>query len=39
LIILLFFVTLVISSCNSSRRIGGSSKNCGCGSNKGMVGY
>ncbi len=39
LIILLTFVTIVGASCNSSHQIGGSSKKCGCGLNKGMVGY
>jgi len=39
LIFLLFMITIVITSCTSNNRIGGSSKKCGCGLNKGMVGY
>jgi hypothetical protein len=39
LIFLLFMITIVTASCNSGNRIGGSSKKCGCGVNKGMVGY
>ncbi len=39
LIILLTFATIVSASCNSGSHIGGSSKKCGCGLNKGMVGY
>ena len=37
LIILIF--SLVVSSCASGRGIGGSSKKCGCGMNRGFVGY
>jgi hypothetical protein len=40
---LLIFALLMISiagaSCSSGNQIGGSSKNCGCGLHKGMVGY
>jgi hypothetical protein len=40
---LLIFVFLMISivgaSCTSSNHMGGTSKKCGCGLNKGMVGY
>ena len=39
LILLLLMITIVSVSCSSSNRIGGSSKKCGCGLNKGMVGY
>ncbi len=39
----LIIVTLVISilgiSCSASKAAGGSSKKCGCGLNKGFVGY
>jgi hypothetical protein len=39
-VIFLLFVSLVIASCSSGNRIsGGSSKKCGCGLNKGFVGY
>jgi len=39
LIFLLFMITIVSASCSSNNQIGGSSKKCGCGVNKGMVGY
>jgi len=39
LILWLIFLTTTIVSCSSGRGIGGSSKRCGCGVNKGMVGY
>jgi predicted small secreted protein len=39
LILLLLFSSIVITSCSSGRGIGGSSKKCGCGINKGMGGY
>jgi len=39
LILLLLFSSIVIISCSSGRGIGGSSKKCGCGINKGMSGY
>jgi predicted small secreted protein len=39
LIFLIIFVSIVTESCNTGNHIGGSSKNCGCGLNKGMVGY
>ena len=39
LILLLLFSTIVLFACNGSRGIGGSSKKCGCGINKGMSGY
>lgn len=39
-IFLLLIISLVISSCSSGNRIsGGSSKKCGCGLNRGYVGY
>ncbi len=39
LIFLLIMITIVSAGCNSNNHIGGSSKKCGCGVNKGMVGY
>jgi hypothetical protein len=39
LILLLLFSSIVMISCSSGRGIGGSSKKCGCGINKGMSGY
>jgi len=39
LILWLTFAIIAISSCSSGRGIGGTSKRCGCGMNKGMVGY
>jgi len=39
LIFLIVFLTIAMLSCSSGNRIGGSSKRCGCGVNKGMVGY
>ena len=39
LIFIIIMVTIVTQSCSSGNQIGGSSKNCGCGMNKGMVGY
>jgi len=39
LISLIVIFTLAITSCTSGNRIGGTSKRCGCGMNKGMVGY
>jgi hypothetical protein len=39
LILLLFFSSIVFFGCSSGRGIGGSSKKCGCGINKGMTGY
>jgi hypothetical protein len=36
---LLIFITIVLASCSSGNRVGGTSKKCGCGLNKGMVGY
>jgi hypothetical protein len=39
LILLLLFSTIAMCSCSSGHTIGGSSKKCGCGINKGMSGY
>ncbi|MFI5152607.1 MAG: hypothetical protein ACHQET_04690 [Chitinophagales bacterium] len=39
LIFLLFMISMVTTSCSSGKSIGGSSKKCGCGVTKGMVGY
>jgi hypothetical protein len=39
LILFLLFSTIVMVGCSSGRGIGGSSKKCGCGVNKGMSGY
>lgn len=39
-VIVFLIVSLVIASCSSGNRMsGGSSKKCGCGLNKGFVGY
>lgn len=39
-VIVFLIISLVIASCSSGNRIsGGSSKKCGCGLNKGFVGY
>ena len=39
LIFIIIMITIVGSGCSTSNHIGGSSKKCGCGLNKGMVGY
>ena len=39
LIMLLLFSSIVMVSCSSGNKIGGTSKKCGCGINKGMSGY
>jgi hypothetical protein len=39
LILLVLFSTIAFAGCSAQRTIGGSSKKCGCGINKGMVGY
>lgn len=40
LILLLLFSSIVMLSCSTGRGgVGGSSKKCGCGINKGMTGY
>jgi uncharacterized membrane protein len=38
-VLLIVVLTFVFASCSSGNRIGGTSKRCGCGMNKGMVGY
>jgi len=38
-VLLIVILTLAIASCGSGNKIGGTSKRCGCGMNKGMVGY
>lgn len=38
-IILLLIFSIVFASCAGSSRMGGTSKKCGCGLNKGFVGY
>lgn len=39
-LIILLFLSLFIASCaGSNRSMGGSSKKCGCGLNRGFVGY
>jgi hypothetical protein len=39
ILILLILITLMETACSSGNRIGGTSKKCGCGTTKGMVGY
>jgi len=39
LILLVLFSTIVSAGCSAQHGIGGSSKKCGCGFTKGMVGY
>jgi hypothetical protein len=39
LLFLLIFLGLVVVGCSSGNRMGGSSKKCGCGLNRGFVGY
>lgn len=36
---LFIVISIVIASCSSSGRLGGSKKGCGCGVHKGYVGY
>jgi hypothetical protein len=36
---LLIIVTIAFTSCSSGGRMGSSKKGCGCGLNKGFVGY
>ncbi len=38
-IILFLILSIVFASCAGSSRMGGTSKKCGCGLNKGFVGY
>jgi hypothetical protein len=39
LIIIFLFISILGASCSASRGTGGTSKKCGCGLNKGFVGY
>jgi len=39
LILWFLVISLALAGCSSGNRIGGTSKHCGCGMNKGMVGY
>lgn len=39
LVLLVIVVSLVMTACSSAKSMGGSSKKCGCGLNKGFVGY
>jgi hypothetical protein len=39
LIIIFLFISILGTSCSASRGTGGTSKKCGCGLNKGFVGY
>ena len=39
LILMVIFSSIVVAGCNAERGMGGSSKKCGCGINKGMSGY
>lgn len=38
-VLLLLLMSIIFVSCASGNRIGGTSKKCGCGLNRGMVGY
>lgn len=38
-IYLLLFVCVTTASCTAGNQMGGTSKKCGCGLNKGFVGY
>jgi hypothetical protein len=39
LVLFILFISILGVSCSASRGAGGTSKNCGCGINKGFVGY
>jgi hypothetical protein len=39
MIFLLIIISLVAVSCSAGNKMGGSSKKCGCGLNRGFVGY
>jgi len=39
LIYMLLIVSVFTASCSTGNRMGGTSKKCGCGLNKGYVGY
>ena len=38
-IIVVLVVSIIFASCAGSNRMGGTSKKCGCGVNRGFVGY
>jgi uncharacterized membrane protein len=38
-VFLVLLLSLIMASCSSGNRMGGSSKKCGCGMNRGYVGY
>lgn len=38
-VLLLVVISIIFASCAGSSRMGGSSKKCGCGLNRGFVGY
>jgi hypothetical protein len=39
IIYLLLFFSVITAGCSAGNRMGGTSKKCGCGVNKGFVGY
>jgi hypothetical protein len=39
LVLLAIVLSVLMTACSSGRGMGGSSKKCGCGLNKGFVGY
>lgn len=39
LVLLAIVMSVLMTACSSGRGMGGSSKSCGCGLNKGFVGY
>jgi len=39
LVLLAIVLSLVVTACSSGNKMGGTSKKCGCGLNKGYVGY
>ena len=39
MLLLLVIISLVAVSCSAGSKMGGSSKKCGCGLNRGFVGY
>lgn len=38
-LLLLLVISTIFVACSSGNRMGGTSKKCGCGLNKGFVGY
>lgn len=38
-VLVLLVISIIFASCAGSSRMGGTSKKCGCGLNKGFVGY